>query len=179
MLVWTNKQRICSFSFQLSGRYAHCSELLGSGQIADLFSYFKNCCTRPIIFIAHSLGGLVVKAALAEAYHGDGTYTMIQTMTYGIIFFGVPHQGSDNVSWGRVVAQIASTYDGRINESFMQSVESGSPYNEWLSKRFMPLLAKYKFLSICETLEEVKHGVNLGVVSFYILFPASRFEGNI
>ena len=90
---------------------------------------------------------------------------MVATMTYGIIFFGVPHQGSAIVPWGRIVAQIASSYGGRINKSYMKGVESGSPYNEILNGRFKPLLENYKFLSVCEMLEERRSGWNFGVVS--------------
>jgi hypothetical protein len=102
---------------------------------------------------------------------------MIQAMTYGVVFFGVPHQGSKKVSWGSIVAGIACSFGGRINQSFMQGVESGSSYNERLNERFAPLLAKYKFLSVCEMLEEIKCGVNLGIVSVEsIITPLSIFK---
>ncbi|KAI1441846.1 hypothetical protein F5Y02DRAFT_410493 [Annulohypoxylon stygium] len=47
---------------------------------------------RPIVFIAHGLGGLVLKEALllAKAYSRD-----VASMTKGIIFLGVPHKGNE------------------------------------------------------------------------------------
>ncbi|KAG6034232.1 hypothetical protein E4U41_006630, partial [Claviceps citrina] len=48
---------------------------------------------RPVIFVAHSLGGLVVKMALTRAGR-DGRYGNILRECYGVAFFGTPHQGS-------------------------------------------------------------------------------------
>lgn len=59
---------------------------------------------RPIIFIAHSLGGLVVKRALiySEEIRGFKTEHLrsIFVSTYGILFLGTPHRGSDIAEWG-------------------------------------------------------------------------------
>ncbi|KAI5779614.1 hypothetical protein EDC01DRAFT_671014 [Geopyxis carbonaria] len=51
---------------------------------------------RPIIFIAHSLGGLVLKHALAEASKGDDKEKAIFQSCYAAFFFGVPNRGLEN-----------------------------------------------------------------------------------
>lgn len=51
--------------------------------------------TRPLIFIAHSLGGLVMKQALVQMSSGDIADTRNFTATFSILFFGVPNQGMD------------------------------------------------------------------------------------
>ncbi|KAL6876089.1 hypothetical protein HDV57DRAFT_510485 [Trichoderma longibrachiatum] len=48
---------------------------------------------RPLLFIAHSIGGLVVKMALVKA-RTDPRYSDILHECYGVAFFGTPHQGS-------------------------------------------------------------------------------------
>ncbi|KAL1977963.1 hypothetical protein VTN31DRAFT_822 [Thermomyces dupontii] len=48
---------------------------------------------RPLIFIAHRLGGKVVKRALVQAKFGE-KYFSIYSTTHGIVFFGTPHRGS-------------------------------------------------------------------------------------
>ena len=48
---------------------------------------------RPLIFIAHSLGGLVLKQALIQLASRDNFDRQIVQSTYGILFFGVPNQG--------------------------------------------------------------------------------------
>ena len=48
---------------------------------------------RPIIFIAHSLGGIVLKQALLLAQI-DPNYLNILESTTGILFFATPHRGA-------------------------------------------------------------------------------------
>ncbi|KAG7009638.1 hypothetical protein G7Y79_00002g007530 [Physcia stellaris] len=48
---------------------------------------------RPIIFIGHSLGGLIIKQALLSKAHDNCTDSDIVKATYAILFFGVPSQG--------------------------------------------------------------------------------------
>ncbi|KAF5235110.1 hypothetical protein FAUST_7282 [Fusarium austroamericanum] len=52
--------------------------------------------TKPIIFVAHSLGGLIVKQTLitlSKSKNDDDLKLM--KAVYGIVFFGVPHMGMD------------------------------------------------------------------------------------
>ncbi|KAI1767115.1 hypothetical protein GGR53DRAFT_483080 [Hypoxylon sp. FL1150] len=49
---------------------------------------------RPIIFVAHSLGGLVVKQALVDAKDSNtGKDQKLLMSCYGLLFFGVPNRG--------------------------------------------------------------------------------------
>ncbi len=66
---------------------------LHSDLIAD------GCGTVPIVFIVHSLGGLIVKQMLRnvlELYASPEWPDEIGTNTAGIVFFGTPHQGADH-----------------------------------------------------------------------------------
>ena len=51
----------------------------------------------PLIFIAHSLGGLIVKEALIQMKRGKNHQTFLKYI-YGALFFGVPSQGMDITS---------------------------------------------------------------------------------
>lgn len=62
--------------------------------IADIETT-KSTNARPIFFICHSIGGLVLKSALVEASHTP-RYTAVLENAYGVTFFATPHQGS---SW--------------------------------------------------------------------------------
>ncbi|KFY07934.1 hypothetical protein V492_06687 [Pseudogymnoascus sp. VKM F-4246] len=55
----------------------------------------RNHKNRPLIFVAHSLGGLVVKMALLEAKH-DKRYEEILISTSAILFMGTPHHGAEH-----------------------------------------------------------------------------------
>ncbi|KAK7582824.1 hypothetical protein V3481_012122 [Fusarium oxysporum f. sp. vasinfectum] len=52
--------------------------------------------TRPIIFIAHSLGGLIIKETLITLSKSKNEDDLkLAKAVYGIVFFGVPHDGMD------------------------------------------------------------------------------------
>lgn len=65
---------------------------------------------RPIIFVAHSLGGLVVKRALIYSAEIRGNNTAylrsIFVSTYGLLFLGTPHMGADLAKWGSLLEWI-------------------------------------------------------------------------
>ncbi|EFQ31780.1 LipA and NB-ARC domain-containing protein [Colletotrichum graminicola M1.001] len=76
-----------------------------------LYRKSERTSNNPIIFVAHSLGGLLVKRALL--YSNDvrdknqEDARSIFVSTYGIIFLGTPHTGSDMATWGLVLQKMA------------------------------------------------------------------------
>lgn len=54
----------------------------------------------PVVFICHSLGGLVVKQMMRhpDTYSGHG-WEKIRDQIRGLIFFGTPHSGSKIANW--------------------------------------------------------------------------------
>ncbi|SLM35632.1 P-loop containing nucleoside triphosphate hydrolase [Lasallia pustulata] len=91
--------------------------------------------TRPIIFVAHSLGGIVVKSALihSEAARRGALeeHRSIKLSTYGILFMGTPHQGGSGVHLGELMLQVASifvTADDKILKHFERD-------SEWLQQQ--------------------------------------------
>jgi hypothetical protein len=54
--------------------------------------------TRPLFFICHSIGGLVVKMALTQAGGRSSKYRSILEYCYGVTFFATPHRGSSYLS---------------------------------------------------------------------------------
>ncbi|KIW35358.1 uncharacterized protein PV07_02057 [Cladophialophora immunda] len=61
---------------------------------------------RPLVFVAHSLGGIVVKQALFQAKL-EPRYESIRDATVGLIFLGTPHRGSGKATYGKVLASVA------------------------------------------------------------------------
>ncbi|KAL9105924.1 MAG: hypothetical protein Q9227_008984 [Pyrenula ochraceoflavens] len=54
--------------------------------------------SRPVIFVAHSLGGIIVKEMLRRSSACHRNHTILQSIsdsTTGIMFFGTPHGGAD------------------------------------------------------------------------------------
>ncbi|KAI9758975.1 MAG: hypothetical protein M1840_003619 [Geoglossum simile] len=87
--------------------------------------------TRPVIFLGHSLGGLVIKQALIKSaeYNSHGrhpTLGEIYASTKGVIFLGTPHRGSDKESLGEVVSKIAKSSFCQPNEQLLQTLKPHS-----------------------------------------------------
>ncbi|KAI6080112.1 P-loop containing nucleoside triphosphate hydrolase protein, partial [Hypoxylon rubiginosum] len=94
-----------------------------------------NSTERPIIFVAHSLGGIVVKSALihsdAARQGAQHEHRSVKTSTYGILFMGTPHQGGNGVQLGRALVNIASIFvaaDDRISKHLERD-------SEWLQQQ--------------------------------------------
>jgi hypothetical protein len=61
--------------------------------------------SRPIIFVAHSLGGLVCKKAILRSRNNpDAHLRNIFNCTKGVIFMGTPHKGSWIADWAKISA---------------------------------------------------------------------------
>ncbi|RAH53713.1 hypothetical protein BO85DRAFT_491837 [Aspergillus piperis CBS 112811] len=64
-----------------------------------------NAASRPIIFVAHSLGGLVCKKAILSSRNNPDIHLQnVFKYTAGVIFMGTPHQGSWMAKWATIPA---------------------------------------------------------------------------
>ena len=64
--------------------------------------------SRPILFVAHAMGGIVFKKALVIAHERDSRYHDISASVKGVMFFGVPHRGSNIALWSNALARLAN-----------------------------------------------------------------------
>ena len=65
---------------------------------------------RPIVFICHSLGGLLVKQVLRSAGDfGNPAWKAIATQTKAIVFLSTPHSGADLASWIQYIGGLLRT----------------------------------------------------------------------
>jgi hypothetical protein len=69
----------------------------------------RNATKRDLVFIAHSLGGILVKEVLRRSETDpDPKINRIFMSTTGVFFFGTPHRGSkDWASFGEGIAAVA------------------------------------------------------------------------
>ncbi|KAL7910421.1 ankyrin repeat-containing domain protein [Trichoderma velutinum] len=71
-------------------------EDLGTTLHSDLRTLIFEGSFKPIVFIAHSLGGLIIKQLLMSLSKSlDEIDRKLRCAVYGIAFFGVPHDGMD------------------------------------------------------------------------------------
>ena len=84
---------------------------------------------RPLIFIAHSLGGLVLKQAMIQMASGDSIDRRTFQSTYGILFFGVPNQGMD-------ISSLLAMVGSQPNLPFLTMLSKDSGSLQGLVERF-------------------------------------------
>ena len=103
--------------------YSHPNNLLSA-----LYSLRKDTRSnnRPIIFMCHNLGGILVKEALVRASmaipQNKKHLKSIQTCTKGVIFFGTPQQSTQEIFFGKIIRRLASVALDR--ESLLASLET-------------------------------------------------------
>ncbi|KAI9868915.1 MAG: hypothetical protein M1813_002737 [Trichoglossum hirsutum] len=87
---------------------------------------------RPIIFITHSLGGLVVKSAMIHSDSARPTSRekgkSIALSTSGILFLGTPHRGGQGTDMGLFLAQVDSIFTHTSSRIIKHLAEN----SEWL-----------------------------------------------
>jgi triacylglycerol esterase/lipase EstA (alpha/beta hydrolase family) len=65
---------------------------------------------RPLVFITHSMGGLLVKQMLRHAWdYGNPQWKAIVEQTKGIVFLSTPHSGSNMANWINYIGGILQT----------------------------------------------------------------------
>ncbi|KAH7069381.1 Alpha/Beta hydrolase protein [Paraphoma chrysanthemicola] len=104
---------------------------------------------RPIVFVCHSLGGIVVKQALRLA-NNEKAFDDIAQSTRGILFFGTPHRGADLAFWGDIIAKIAKTVFLNPKRELIKDLKTNSQPLVQVSEDFRPIADKYKIVSFFE-----------------------------
>ncbi|KAN0098199.1 hypothetical protein V8E51_013862 [Hyaloscypha variabilis] len=100
---------------------------------------------RPIIFVAHSLGGIVVKRGLILANERSDHWKDIRDSAAGIIFFAVPHRGADIAYWANIATNALNlaTLGARGNANFVRSLQKNSPEFANISQAFIQPAAQF------------------------------------
>ncbi|KAI0832148.1 hypothetical protein F5Y06DRAFT_281158 [Hypoxylon sp. FL0890] len=127
---------------------------------------------NPIIWVCHSLGGILVKRALLysndlrASQHED--YRSIYVSTYGIIFLGTPHTGSDMATWGTMLQAMS---DAVVPRTFFQSesvlLKTLKRDNETLqniNSHFLDIYQRFKILMAHENHKSDLKGTRMLIV---------------
>ncbi|KAI1372213.1 hypothetical protein F4677DRAFT_463534, partial [Hypoxylon crocopeplum] len=127
---------------------------------------------RPLVFICHSLGGIVVKRALIHS-NNDATYETIRKSTFGVVFFSTPHNGGNHIEVGDIVAKIARSLLGSPSNNFMDALKGSSVLNT-IASDFRQLLEDLQFLTFYETQPLGRFGIVVTQHSAILGLPGSR-----
>ncbi|KAJ5166726.1 uncharacterized protein N7482_005507 [Penicillium canariense] len=95
---------------------------------------------RPLIFVAHSLGGLVTEQALLISRNAAQQHLKdLFECTAGIVFMGTPHLGSNKASWAAPLTKLGNVLR-KTNREIVQVLEPGSEMLANLQQEFHTML---------------------------------------
>jgi protein SERAC1 len=168
--------RIMSYGYNSSVQFSKSTAGIGdfAGELLEeLLSYRRTAAekARPIIFICHSLGGIVFKKvgassiilmavnvngrsckALIRARERD-RYTELLKKIRGVVFFGTPHSGSGVASWADILANVLKTASLRTstNRGLIKDLKTTSEVLEDISRSFVDRSKALKIVSFYES----------------------------
>ncbi|OCK91831.1 uncharacterized protein K441DRAFT_640868 [Cenococcum geophilum 1.58] len=112
----------------------------------------EECGKRPLIFICHSLGGLVFKKALVLAHEARIHFGDVLDSCYGVMFLGTPHRGSNHASWPATLSEIVNTvtWTKRLRSDLLKNLNVNADGLMTLSRQSVQRLAPLKVLTCVE-----------------------------
>jgi protein SERAC1 len=97
---------------------------------------------RPLIFVVHSLGGLVCEQALLVCRaSNEQRLAAVLESTVGIVFMGTPHKGSELAKWGSRVATYLQ-HIRKVNKKIVETLKVKSEVLASVEQDFQQLLLK-------------------------------------
>lgn len=134
----TNVRHFLGSPLSKSTVYDIASDFLGS-----LEAERRSQSSRPIIFVAHSLGGIVVKEALRRSYGFESHHNHLRQIyesTAAIMFFGTPHGGADPRGLlGHITERVARAVGFTVNEQIVNTLLPTSERLKELRDEFGPM----------------------------------------
>ena len=109
---------------------------------------------RPIVFVCHSLGGLIVKKAMVLAHErsSEPAFKDVLDNTKAMAFLSVPHRGSDAAWWGNVGANVLNNVSmGKLtSNALIKDLKRNSPALMDISRQFVPRSQNLKIYAFYE-----------------------------
>jgi pimeloyl-ACP methyl ester carboxylesterase len=105
---------------------------------------------RPIIFVCHSMGGLVVKKAFVLGLH-DMAFSRILSWVHGIVFLATPHRGSQYVKTLNLILSSIPVVTSR--KSCVADLNPKSTALQDINEQFRMACGKLELFSFVETLK--------------------------
>lgn len=131
----------------------------------DLTADRASCCasSRPLVFIAHSLGGLVCKEALLISKDSPEAHLRsIFASATAIAFMGTPHRGYWLADWADKPASALGIIKS-TNKSLLQILQTSNQYLQSVQDRFISMLR-----------EQHLTGRDLEITCFFEELPSPR-----
>ena len=136
-----------------------------------------NASSRPIIFVAHSLGGLVCKKAILNSRNNPESHLRsIFACTKGVVFMGTPHEGSWMADWAKISADALGLVKS-TNKSLIDILRAENQLLEAIQNDFLSMVRElrenYRTLEVMCFFEELP----MAVVGKVVPKESATFEG--
>ncbi|CAG7850806.1 SubName: Full=Related to kinesin light chain {ECO:0000313/EMBL:CCA74635.1} [Serendipita indica DSM 11827] len=108
---------------------------------------------RPIIFVAHNIGGIILKWALVICHNQNPESKCdlrdILVSTHAILFFGTPHSGFEGTTLLTAIDRFASMYTKTTNV-LLKDLENHSSELENVQSLYVAASEKFNSIFFCE-----------------------------
>ncbi|KAH8589753.1 hypothetical protein B0O99DRAFT_475591, partial [Bisporella sp. PMI_857] len=176
ILTWGYDTKITKYmtaAVNQNGIFSHSKDLL--------FALQRNRdLNRPLVFVAHSLGGIIVKDMLARSYmSAEKDLLNIVESTTAVVFLGTPHRGSkDLASVGEMARKVASAVLMDTNSAMLDALGLKNSELERCQDSFSRLWLSHKFQ--VKTFQEgfPVTGVKIGLLNEKIVPDFSSLLGD-
>ncbi|CCT70990.1 uncharacterized protein FFUJ_08979 [Fusarium fujikuroi IMI 58289] len=110
--------------------------------------------TRPVVFVGHSIGGIIVKMALTKASR-DPSFEDVYRQCYGAAFFGTPHQGSSYFAMPSLAAGIQNLLQlsAPMPTSITDDLRVGNTLLLQLDDDFKSIAHDFRIWTLYETID--------------------------
>ncbi|MCJ1251391.1 hypothetical protein MMC30_008624 [Trapelia coarctata] len=144
--------RVLLFSYNSNVAF-HTSKV-GVGDIAEdllhkLWTKRQSAPDRPLLFVAHSLGGLVVKRAIVKA-RSIGRYSLIHHSAKSFAFFATPHRGGFGAEVGQAAAGFVRRLGMNPRTGIMEALRKDSHIAPEINNDFVDGQENYHICSFYE-----------------------------
>ncbi|OBT73983.1 hypothetical protein VF21_05998 [Pseudogymnoascus sp. 05NY08] len=120
---------------------------------------------RPILFVCHSLGGLVARQAMIRLNGYDKPeYKGIQLERCGLLFLSTPHSGTTEADWNKLLLDIASVSWG-VRPEIVDSLRAFNPTSSESQDQYANMKIKPPCAALYETKKTKVKGFNRHVVT--------------
>ncbi|CAG8898762.1 unnamed protein product [Penicillium egyptiacum] len=145
------KARILTYGYDayvVSKSTASLNRLLdhATNLLADLTSDRESCGapSRPLIFVAHSLGGLVCKMAILISRNNPETHFQdVFNSLKGVIFMGTPHMGAWMANWAKIPATTFG-FVKSVNVKLIDILQSDNQLLESMQRDFLAMVRQLR-----------------------------------
>ncbi|KAK8199023.1 uncharacterized protein BKA78DRAFT_300874 [Phyllosticta capitalensis] len=126
-------------------------------------------CERPIVFVGHSLGGLVIKSTICQAHqrNPEKPERNIFDQTVGFVFIGTPHHGSDLTAWAKYLERTLEIAQRSPNNNLLDVLSPDAVQLKDLSENFDTVATRSKPIEkyCCyETWSTTVGGIDVGQI---------------